>query len=111
MNIVTIILSLVFLTNCASTTIIRTQTEGTEIFVDDNYLGEKSAVYTDRKIAFRSSDLRIEKKGCKTQTYTLTKSDQIDYLALVGGILMIVPTLWIMKYDPITYVPYKCREI
>jgi hypothetical protein len=111
MNIASLAFILIFITSCASTTIIRTQTDGAKIFIDNQFVGEQSAVYTDRKIAFKESDLRIEKDGCKTQTYTLQKSDQIDYLALVGGILMVVPTLWIMKYDPVTYVPYKCHEV
>jgi hypothetical protein len=107
-KIITLLLILSIFSSCSSSTIIRTGMPDAKIFINDQYYGTESAVYTDMKVSFLTSKIKVEKEGCQTMSYVLTKNDRFDYMALLGGLLMVVPLVWIMKYRPVYHLNYTC---
>lgn len=101
-------LLILFITSCSSTTIIRTHDKDANIYIDNKYYGKNTVVYTDAKISFLSTEIRIEKENCPTQNLTLVKNERFDYVSIISGVLMIVPLLWIRKYNPVHNIEVQC---
>jgi hypothetical protein len=81
-----------------------------KIYINNEYYGNDSAVYTDMKVSFMRSIIRVEKKGCVPLSYVLRKNDRVDYMAILGGVLLIAPIVWLMKYRPVYHLEYKCTQ-
>ena len=55
-------------------------------------------------------DVRIEKEGCQPRIYTFARNEKLDVGALIGGIFLLVPFLWIMEYNPLHHYQYTCNK-
>jgi len=109
-NLICIILCL-SIVSCASTTIIKVDDPKAKLYIDGDYVGMGTAVYTDRNISWTTRTLKIEKEGCKSQFEGFSKDEKVDILPLVSGILLIVPLLWTMKYNAIRNYNVECTPI
>lgn len=92
--------SVILFSSCVSTTLIRTEPPGAKVFIDGSPAGVTPFSYSDTKIVGAVTNIRIEKEGYEPTYAVLTRDEQIDYGALVGGLFFYVPFLWIMKYEP-----------
>ena len=96
---VTLALSLA-LAGCSSTTMIRSNVPGAQVFLDGQYVGNTPYAMTDTKIVGSSTQVRIVAPGYAPTTATITRNEQFSVGACIGGVFLLVPFLWIMEYKP-----------
>jgi hypothetical protein len=103
------LLILTTLVSCSSTTIIRSSDSAARIYVDGEFRGKGSAVWSDQKIVGSSTDVKIQKAGCEPVYYNFSRNEQFDAGACAGGVFVIFPFIWIMRYKPEHYFEYSCK--
>ena len=85
---------------CVSSTTIRSTPQGAKLYADGEYLGKTPYIYEDKKFVGSVTTLELKKEGHKTEHFTITRDRKINVPALVGGIFVLVPFLWVMDYKP-----------
>ena len=95
---------------CSSTTLIRSSDSAAKIYVDGELKGTGTASVTDTKIVGSTTSVRIQKEGCAPQTYSYARSEDFDVGACIGGVLVLVPFLWVMKYKAEHSYEYTCEK-
>lgn len=95
-----------FLTACASTTTLKSTPAGAKFYANGHYLGEGPVTYSDTKPVGSKTVIEIKKEGYADKTAILSRTEQVNVGALVGGILL-APTvvgllffLWVCDYNP-----------
>lgn len=86
-------------TSCASQTLIKSNPEGAQVYIQDAYVGQTPYAYSDTKIIGSTTNIRLEKEGYKTLTTSFSRNEKADVGAIIGGIFVLFPFLWTMKYD------------
>ena len=86
--------------SCTSSTIINSQPTGAKLYLDGQYKGTTPYQHSDTKIVGSLTDLRFEKEGYEPLQVPLVRNERADGGAIVGGIFLLFPFLWTMKYDP-----------
>ncbi len=105
------ILTLLTLSACSSTTMIRSSDPEARIYVNGEYIGTGQAAYTDRKVAFSNNDVVLRKEGCLPKSYSFRRNEDPDGGAIVGGILVGVPFLWVTEYKGTHAYEYDCSPL
>ena len=95
-------------TACSSSTVIRSSDPDSRIYVNGEYIGTGRAVYSDQKVAFSKNQVEIRKAGCRAENYSFRRNEEADVGAIVGGILVTVPFLWVTEYKPHHAYEYRC---
>lgn len=107
-----ILASIILLTSCGSTTLISSEPSGAKLYIDGEPMGTTPYSYRDKKIVGSTTSLRFEKAGYESLDVSLTRDEEVDVGAIIGGIFVLVPFLWIMKYKPThTYELTEAMEI
>lgn len=88
-------------TSCTSTTLIQTTPGDAKVYINSEYRGKTPYNYSDSKIVGSSFMLRLEKDGYRPLITTITKDEEIDPGAIVGGLFFGIPFLWTMRYQPL----------
>ena len=97
----------VILVSCSSSTVINTDQDVT-IYTDGQRIGKGSAVHSDTKTLGSTTQVTLKKKGCKDQNYIFSRSEQLDVGAVIGGCFVLLPWLWIQKYNPSRSYEFEC---
>ena len=84
---------------CSSTTVIRTNVPA-KVFVDGALVGQTPFMISDTKIVGSSTAIRLEADGYQPTTIMLNRNEEVDVAAVIGGIFLLVPFLWVMGYHP-----------
>ena len=93
--------SILFLSGCASMTLIQTVPPGAKIYVNDELSGETPYTHSDTKIIGSTTSLRFEKSGYKPFSTVIVRTEEIDPAPVVCGFIFTpVWWLWAMKYKP-----------
>jgi len=95
----TLIFSII-LTSCASTTIFQTVPTDAKLYLNEEFVGTTPYTYTDTKIIGATTLVRIEKEGYAPLYTTISRNEEADVGAIIGGFLLLAPFLWTMKYKP-----------
>ena len=90
--------SILLFSSCASSTIIDSSPSNAKIYVNGENVGTTPYKHRDTKIVGSTNQIRIEKEGFKTYKTTFSKNEEIAVGPLIGGLFVLVPYLWIMKY-------------
>ncbi|MEO8701847.1 MAG: PEGA domain-containing protein [Kofleriaceae bacterium] len=85
-------------TACSSQTVIRSNPSGAKVFLDGTYAGTTPYTLSDKKIVGSSTSVRLEYPGLQPSTITLSKNEELQVGALIGGLFLLVPFLWVMGY-------------
>lgn len=85
---------------CASSTVIQSQPPGAQVFINGQPRGTTPYTYSDTKIVGSTTQVRLEMPGYQPTDVILSRNEEIDVLPLIGGFLLLVPFLWVMKYQP-----------
>jgi len=88
-----------FLFGCASTTVIKSNPPGAEVYLNGQLKGETPYTYTDRAIAGTARRVTLKKEGYKDFQKTIIR-DQTYIPALIAGTFLLIPLLWSMEYPP-----------
>lgn len=97
------------LASCASTTMITCNVPNTNLYLDGMKVGSTPYSMTDTKIVGTTTTVKLTKEGYKTLNTTISRNEEADVGAIIGGILVWIPFLWTMKYKPIHY--YELESI
>jgi len=111
MKIILICLSLLLIGACSSTTIIKTSDPDARIFVNGEYIGVGEATYSDKKVAFSNNSVTLKKSGCEPVSYSFRRNEKPDAGAIVGGIFVTIPFLWVTEYKKEHNYEYDCTPI
>jgi hypothetical protein len=90
----------ILLASCSSTTLIQSTPTQAKVYLNSELVGETPYRHTDSKIVGSSMVVKLEKEGYKPFVTTITKDEQVDVGAIIGGLFVLVPFLWTMKYQP-----------
>ena len=90
----------VLISGCASTTIIHSIPEGVKVYLNEEFAGTTPYLHSDTKIVGSTTRVRLEKEGYETLHTSFSRDEEVDAGAIIGGIFVLVPFLWTMKYKP-----------
>jgi hypothetical protein len=85
---------------CASTTIILSQPSGARVFLNGETVGNTPYTLTDTRIVGSVTTVRLELPGYEPFNAAVVRNEEFDVGACIGGVLVLVPFLWIMGYKP-----------
>lgn len=91
----------VFLGSCSSTTLIQSNPSGAKVYMNEEYKGTTPFTYSDTKIVGSVTNVRLELEGYETFQTVLSRNESVDVGAIIGGLFVWIPLLWIMKYNPV----------
>lgn len=97
-------------TSCASTTMITSEPSGAKVYIDGSPVGTTPYSYSDTKIVGSTTQITLKKEGCRDGTYTLNRSEKFEVGPCIGGVLVAVPFLWIMGYNPTHGYELDCSK-
>lgn len=85
---------------CASTTLIQSQPSGAKLYLNGEPVGVTPYTMTDTKIVGTATTVRLEYPGYEPTTGVITRSEEFDVGACIGGVFLLFPFLWIEGYKP-----------
>ena len=88
----------IFLSSCSSATMIMTIPPGAKVYMNDEPVGVTPYEHRDTKVVGSSTSIRLEKEGYETYYTYLNRDEEVDVGAIVGGVFLLFPFLWVMKY-------------
>lgn len=97
-------------TSCVSTTTIQSTPPGADVYIDGYRVGKTPYLYADNKIVGSTTLIDLKKEGYEPLYTTLSRTEELEVGALVGGLFTWIPFLWIMKYRPMhtyTLIPLE----
>lgn len=92
---------LIVFASCTSTTLIQSTPSKAKVYIDGMHVGETPYIYSDSKIVGSSMMIKLEKEGYKPLVSNITRDEEVDVGALIGGVFFMVPFLWTMKYKSV----------
>lgn len=87
--------------SCASTTVINSNPQGAKVYMNQSFVGTTPYTHTDTKIVGSATTILLKKEGYEDFNTVLSRNEQVDAGAVVGGLFVWIPFLWVMKYDPV----------
>ena len=90
----------ILLSSCASTTMIQSTPSGAKLYLNGENVGKTPYSYTDTKVVGSTTTVKLKKEGYESLNTSFSRNEQADVGAIIGGILILVPFLWTMKYNP-----------
>lgn len=93
-------LSILF-ASCSSTTMIQSSPNKAKVYLDGAFVGETPYLHRDSKIVGSSMVVKLEKEGFNPLITTITKDEEVNVGAIIGGLFFVVPYLWTMQYQPV----------
>ncbi|WP_455087979.1 PEGA domain-containing protein [Porphyromonas endodontalis] len=99
-NFALLVVGLITLASCASTTIINSVPQGAAVYINQSRVGTTPYTYSDTKILGSVTPITLKLDGYEDFHVMLTRNERVDAGAIVGGLFCWVPFLWTMQYDP-----------
>lgn len=87
--------------SCSSSTMIVSNPSNAKLYIDGELVGETPYKLQDTKIVGSVTDIKIEKEGYRPYMADITKDEEANIGAIVGGLFFVVPFLWTLKYKPV----------
>ncbi|HSS40320.1 MAG TPA: hypothetical protein VLT58_16245, partial [Polyangia bacterium] len=63
-------------------------------------VGTTPYTMTDSNIVGTATAVRLEYPGYQSLNTYIVRNEELDALALIGGLFLLVPFLWVLKYNP-----------
>ncbi|WP_194973915.1 PEGA domain-containing protein [Aquiflexum lacus] len=90
----------IFLAGCGSTTMIQSRPDNAKVYLNGEYMGTTPYAHRDTKIVSSTTIVTLEKEGYQPFNTSFSRDEELDVGALIGGLFLLFPFLWIMKYKP-----------
>lgn len=84
--------------SCKSSTVIRTEPEGADVYIDGVHMGKTPYEHSDINFSFSESKLSISKPGYKLINTNLNRDEKFDPKACLGCIFTF--PWWMFQYYP-----------
>lgn len=94
---------LILFSSCASSTLIQTNVDAAELYLDGEKAGKTPYTMKDTKIVGSTTSVKIQKEGFQTFNTTISRNEEADVGAIIGGVFFLFPFLWTMKYKSSHY--------
>ena len=101
----------IILASCSSTTVIRSTDPEAKIYIDGEFAGKGEVVHSDQKIVGTSTEVTLKRNGCDPAHYHFSRNERVDAGAIIGGILVLFPFFWTMKYKHERTYEYNCEHV
>lgn len=98
-KLIALAMAFFFLLGCASSTLIKSNPPGAKLYLDGQVQGETPYTYSDKAAAGTTRTVTLKYEGYKDFNGTI-KREQLSVGALIGGIFLLVPFIWILEYPP-----------
>ncbi len=95
-----VIAIVIFLSGCASSTLIQSYPPGAKVYIDGQPVGKTPYLYTDTKIVGTTTNIDLVKDGYQPLYAAITRDEQVNVGAIIGGFICWFPFLWTMEYNP-----------
>lgn len=90
----------ILFSSCASSTVIQSYPSGAKVYLNNEPVGVTPYKHRDTKIVGSTTDVRLEKEGYQPLFTSFARNEDADVGAIIGGVFLLVPFLWTMKYKP-----------
>ncbi len=90
----------VLLASCGSTTMIHSDPSGAKLYLNGEPVGTTPYSHRDTKIVGSTTMVKLEKEGYEPLNTSFSRDEEVDVGAIIGGLFVLVPFLWTMKYKP-----------
>ena len=90
----------ILLSSCASTTLFQTTPAGAKLYMNNELVGNTPYTYSDTKIVGTTTVVKITADGYEDFNYVLKRNEEANVGAIIGGVLLLFPFLWVMDYKP-----------
>ncbi len=87
------------LTSCSSTTRIESYPSDAKVYVDGALKGTTPYDYKDFAVSGAIKQIEIKKEGYEDFQATLKKNERAHGWAIVGGIFLLFPFIWVVQYE------------
>ena len=90
----------ILLSSCASSTMIISEPPGAKVYLNGQRVGTTPYRMTDTKIVGSCTSVELKKEGYEVFYTDICRDERADVGAIIGGVLILIPFLWTMKYNP-----------
>jgi hypothetical protein len=88
-----------FLISCSSSTVINSDPQGAKVYMNGSMRGTTPYPHSDTKIVGSSTHIKLVKEGYEDFHAIISRSEELNVGALIGGLFLLVPFLWLMDYS------------
>ncbi len=96
---ITLIIAMFSLFGCASSTVIKSNPPGAKMYLDGQYKCETPCTHKDTAPMGTTRTVVLKKEGYRDTTGQIRR-EVLSNDALIGGIFLLVPFIWILEYPP-----------
>jgi hypothetical protein len=82
---------------------------GAKVYLDSEFAGTTPYYMEDMKLSWSRTSVEIKEEGYNNFRTTITKDEQVNVGAIIGGLFVWVPFVWVMDYKP-THT-YELEEV
>lgn len=93
------VFSLTVMSGCTSSTVINSNPQGATLFVNGERVGTTPYTYSDAAIVASTREVRLELDGYETFRGKFQRTGEANVPAIIGGIFLLVPFLWVLNYE------------
>ncbi len=86
---------------CASSTVLQSNPPGARVSLNGVVVGTTPYTMTDTKIVGSTTPIRLEYPGYQTLDTSISRNEELDVGPLIAGIFLLVPLLWVEKYQAV----------
>jgi hypothetical protein len=95
-----LLITTILLSSCASTTVLQSSPSGAKLYMNGEPVGKTPYTHTDTKIVGSTTILKITLDGYEDFNGVLTRNEEVNVGAIIGGLFLLFPFLWVMDYKP-----------
>ena len=95
-----ILASTILLASCSSRTLIQSNPSGAKVYLNGESVGTTPYTHEDTKIVGSTTTVKLEKEGYEPLNTSFSRNEKADVGAIIGGVFVLFPFLWTMKYKP-----------
>jgi hypothetical protein len=86
---------------CASSTVLQSNPTGARVTMNGVVVGMTPYTMTDTKIIGSTTPIRLEYPGYQPLDTAIVRNEELEVGALVAGVFLLVPLLWVQKYQSV----------
>jgi hypothetical protein len=95
-----LLIGLIIFSSCSSTTLIQSTPSGAKLYMNGQLKGNTPYTLKDTRIVGSTTTMQFKMEGYEDLNTAISRDEKLAVGALIGGLFLLIPFLWIMKYDP-----------